>query len=26
MLHFNDPDRVEERERLIEVKLYPQEN
>ncbi|GAB4434412.1 MAG: hypothetical protein Kow0031_16130 [Anaerolineae bacterium] len=23
MLHFNDPDRVEERERLIEVNLYP---
>jgi 5-methylcytosine-specific restriction endonuclease McrA len=23
MLHFNDPDRVQERERLIEVRLYP---
>jgi hypothetical protein len=23
MLHFNDPERVEERERLIEVELYP---
>lgn len=23
MLHINDPERVEERERLIEVKLYP---
>jgi hypothetical protein len=23
MLHFNDPDRIEERERLIAVKLYP---
>jgi len=23
MLRFDDPDRVEERERLIEVKLYP---
>ena len=23
MLHFNDADRLEERERLLEVKLYP---
>ena len=23
MLHFNDPDRIEERERLIAVNLYP---
>jgi hypothetical protein len=23
MLHLNDPDRIEERERLIEIRLYP---